>query len=638
MGAMALACFLPFSSGLLQRHDFADSAPTLTMNTRCQLPLADLPRLIAGALLLCLAGVLTAAAQPSGGPYGPVQQRYEVPVAAHVYYVAPGGSADATGAALDQATTLEAAIARVVTGDAIVLRGGTYRTGGLALNQGVTLQPYADERPVLNGTEVATEWTALPDGRWRTSWTKLFPAAPADWWNRARFEKQTPVVLFNNDMVFIDGELLGAVGTEQEVTAKSYFINYEAGQVTIGTNPQGRLVEITARDSALTRTIRDVHGRANDRRGPVIRGITFTQYAYRALEVEGTEPGQHMDPSQFGKEVVGTTLENVTISFCSRVAGYFRGDGLVIRNCLVADCGTEGLYVIDSADILLERNIVTRTNRAEKIAGYFASAVKIFNQCYRATCRDNLVIDNPDASGVWYDVGEVDGVFVNNWVERANEGFFFEISKGAICAGNVFVNCVNGVKVLNSSNAQVYQNTCYNSPVVFGRTQRSAVGDHFGWHPSAGPGVEERHGHVLANNLMVADEKFPGPLLQVFQNPQVRHLRDSQLKEADGNVYVRRAGAKPQPLAAWSPAANEQDSAEAATLDDLRKMAPPFEAAARVYPDYWGRLFLSVELRNFQLARAFPGADAGVPLPAAIRDLLQWRSDSAAFPGAYPPK
>ena len=33
-------------------------------------------------------------AQPSGGPYGPIPQRYEVPKgAAHVYYVAPDGQA-----------------------------------------------------------------------------------------------------------------------------------------------------------------------------------------------------------------------------------------------------------------------------------------------------------------------------------------------------------------------------------------------------------------------------------------------------------------------------------------------------------------------------------------------------------------
>ena len=73
-----------------------------------------------------------ARAQPSGGPYGPIPQTYQLPdKAAHVYYVAPDGKAEAPGTTLAEPTTLEAAIARVVTGDAIVLRGGTYRTGGL---------------------------------------------------------------------------------------------------------------------------------------------------------------------------------------------------------------------------------------------------------------------------------------------------------------------------------------------------------------------------------------------------------------------------------------------------------------------------------------------------------------------------
>src|SRR5690242_781701 len=88
-------------------------------------------------------------AQPSGGPYGPIDQHYEIPKATHVYYVAPDGKADAAGTTLEQPTTIESAIERVVTGDAIILRGGIYRTGGLILNQGVTIQPYADERPIL---------------------------------------------------------------------------------------------------------------------------------------------------------------------------------------------------------------------------------------------------------------------------------------------------------------------------------------------------------------------------------------------------------------------------------------------------------------------------------------------------------
>ena len=51
-----------------------------------------------------------AAAQPSGGPYGPLAQRYEVPRdAAHVYYVSPDSDAAAPGLTLVAPTTIEAA-------------------------------------------------------------------------------------------------------------------------------------------------------------------------------------------------------------------------------------------------------------------------------------------------------------------------------------------------------------------------------------------------------------------------------------------------------------------------------------------------------------------------------------------------
>ncbi len=594
---------------------------------------------LALALALCFAAASFAPAAPSGGPYGPTQLKYELPQAKRIFFVAPDGKTEATGSTLELPTTLETAIAQVSTGDAIILRGGVYRTGNLKLSQGITMQPYADELPIIKGTEIATEWTAQQNGLWRTSWKKLFPAKPADWWRRERHGRETPRHLFNNDMVFIDGELLSAVAGEHDLTPKSYYIDYENQLIFIATNPENRVVEITAQDSALTRTIGMAHGKPTDRRGPTIRGITFTQYAYRALEVEATEPEQRMPPSEFGKEVVGTTLENVTLSFCSRVAGYFRGDNLVIRNCLVSDCGTEGIYVISSADILLEKNIVTRTNSAERILGYFASAVKIFNQSYRATCRDNLIIDNPHASGVWYDVGEVDGVFVDNWVERTNDGFFYEISLNAICAGNVFVNCNRGIHILNSSNVQVYQNTLFNSVVKIERSERSAVGDHFGWHPSTGPDVEERHNHALVNNLLSADETFNGPLLLLAQSAAVRDcLKTPQVGQLDGNVYVRRTNIRPQPLVTWSPAANNDSSLDFADLTELRKTFPAYETKSRDFANYWGPLFRNPQLGHFELTNAFVGSNVGVALPNHIRELIRLNPSTPPFPGAYVPQ
>ena len=601
--------------------------------------LRRLGRLIAGLAIACGIGCSAAVAAPSGGPYGPVVRTYDVPAdAAHVIYVAPDGSADAKGDAADRPTTIEAAIDRAVTGDAIILRGGTYRTGGLVINQGVTLQPYRDERPVFKGTEVAKDWTAQPNGLWRISWTKLFPAVPADWWRREREGRVTPRWLFNNDMVFVDGRMLQQTGSETTLDADHCYIDYAAKLVFIAVDPTQHLVEITAHDSALVRTTAEAHGKRNDHRGFVLRGLTFTQYAYRALEVEGTEPDKLADPATFGKDVVGTVLEDCTITHCSRVAAYLRGDQLVVRHCLVSDTSTEGIYVIDSADVLLEKNIFTRNN-VEGITGYYPSLVKIFNQSYRVTCRDNLVLGDQQTNGIWYDVGNVDAVFVDNWIVGAEDGFFFEISKGATVAGNVFVDCHKGLRSLNSSGVHAWQNTFVNSQAAFERNERSAVGDHFGWHPSTGPDVDQRVGHVFANNLLVADARFwGGPLLSLEQSPKVKHLRMRHLSQLDGNVYVRLNDAASPKLLSWGPADTESDVLPIDKLDTLRALDAKLEAHGRGFVDYGGPLLRGLRVENYELLGAFPGADAGVEPPEKVRALLGLAPGAKPFPGAYVPE
>jgi hypothetical protein len=272
------------------------------------------------------------------------------------------------------------------------------------------------------------------------------------------------------------------------------------------------------------------------------------------------------------------------------------------------------------------------------MTGYFPAAVKIFNQCYRATCRDNLVLDQPNSNGIWYDVGNVDGVFINNRVENAVDGFFFEISKGAICVGNVFVNCEHGVRVLNSSNVRVYHNTLVNCDASFERTERSAVADHFGWHPSTGPDVAKREGHVFMGNLVVADARFNRPLLRCSQTKALcGRLTKSQLAQLDDNVYVRNGDASAKTLVVWSPADGENCTTEFKSLSELRQLHPEFEAHQSLYlNNYYGSVFQSPELGRFELVKAFPGPGLADSLPDDIRQLLDWSKSDARTPGAYP--
>lgn len=589
-------------------------------------------------------------AQPSGGPYGPIQKTYELPdVAGTIYYVAPDGKSDQPGEELSNPTTIEAAIEKVKTGDAIIMRGGTYRTGNLVFNQGITIQPYKDEQPVLKGTQVVKDWKKQENGLWVTKWEHLFPSKPDSWWRRYRHGSDVPQHRFNNDMVFVDGRFLQSVGWEGELDENSYYINYKTGMVYIGSDPTDKLIEITAFNVGLLRTINDVHGKTSDKIGPTIRGITFTQYAYRAIDVMGYYPTKLEKDSEHGKDVVGTVLENCTISYSARVGGNFIGDSLIIRNCKVSDTSTEGIYIVASSDVLLEKNIFKRNN-IEHLQGYYPSAVKIFNQSYRVTCRDNLVTDQQNSIGIWYDVGNVDGVFFNNWLENIHydethsipntmwpigAGFYFEISRGAVCAGNVFVNCDAGIHLRNSANVEIYQNTLVNSRVIIGRTERTVTGDHFDWHPSTGPGIDERYGHIFKNNLMVADKNFKEPLLSVWQRDTLCGIvTKSQLKQLDYNTYVRSSDFSTTALIQWSTFKN--NDCKTLFLDsvgEIQKINPEYSVHSRYFPDYHGPLFKGYELGNYQLLKTFPGSSNAAMLPSGISKLL---GQTGKYVGAYP--
>lgn len=588
-------------------------------------------------------------AQPSGGPYGPVHKTYDLPkVSGKIFYVSPEGDGNVAGTDISKPTTLEAAVKKGVTGDAIILRGGVYRTGTLVFNQGLIFQPYKNEQPLLKGTFVAGKWEKTGDKLWKTKWEKLFPANPEDWWQRNREEKFTPLHRFNDDMVFVDGHFLQSAGNTTELNDNTFYVDYANKEIYLAINPADKLIEITAFSMALHRVYYEVNGMKADNVGPKIRGIDFTQFADSTIFVECVDPVGVKKESEIGKEVQGTLIEDCAISWCSRIALFLMGDKTTIRNCHVSNTSREGIYVVGSSDVLLENTIIEKNN-IENITGCYPAGVKIFNQCYRCTVRNNLVTNMPNSNGVWYDVGNVDGRFINNWVENVGKpevpvstnsvwpsqnGFFFEISKGAIAAGNVFVNCDHGILALNSSNVEMYNNTFVNSMVCIARDTRSAQGDHFGWHPATGPDVDERYGHVFVNNLLTGDVGFDRPLLLVWQ-PAVlcEKLNETPLKQFDNNVFVKQND-NYKTLAFWSPSKAENCQTEIKTLDELKNLSGA-ATKSQVLVGKHLPLFKSALIKNYQLLKEFPGKTVATEIPANVKKLMGVPSDTKGVVGAY---
>ena len=604
--------------------------------------------LVTTVFFIFFSGVLLIA-QPSGGPYGPVHKTYELPqVSGTIYYVSPEGNAGVAGTEISKPTTLETAVKKGVTGDAIILRGGVYRTGTLVFNQGLTFQPYKDEQPLLKGTFVADKWEKAGEKLWKTKWERLFPADPEDWWQRNREERFTPLHRFNDDMVFVNGRFLQSAANTDELNDNTFYVDYANKVVYLAIDPTDKLIEITAFSMAFYRVYKDVNGKKNDGIGPVIRGIDFTQFADTTIRVDCVDPVGVKAESEIGKEVQGTIIEDCDISWCSRQAIFLMGDKSVIRNCHVSNTSREGIYVIGSADVLLENTIIEKNN-IENITGCYPAGVKIFNQCYRCTVRNNLVTNMPNSNGVWYDVGNVDGRFINNWVENVGKpevpvstksvwpsqnGFFFEISKGAVAAGNVFVNCDHGILALNSNNVEMYNNTFVNSMVCIARDTRSAQGDHFGWHPATGPDVDERYGHIFVNNLLTGNAGFDRPLLLVWQ-PAVlcERLNETPLKQFDNNVFVKQND-NYKTLAFWSPSKADNCQAEIKTLTELQQLSGAANKSVVLEGKHLP-LFKSEILDNYNLLDGFSGKTTATDIPANVKKLMGIPADARGFVGAY---
>jgi hypothetical protein len=309
------------------------------------------------------------------------------------------------------------------------------------------------------------------------------------------------------------------------------------------------------------------------------------------------------------------------------------------------------MMVIASSDVLIEKNIFT-ANNIEQLQGVYPAALKIFNQTHRVVCRNNLIIDIPYSNGVWYDVGNVDGIFVNNWVENVGtshhkkagdnpwgnqNGFMFEISKGVTCAGNVFLNCDNGVFVLNSCNAQIYQNTFVNSILCIGRDTRTAEGDHFGWHPGSGPAFDKREGHRCLNNLFYGDETFNRPLIITWQPKEVAEkLKNSQFKQLDYNVFVKSNIYTTEPILHLDPTGIADCKPDIFELADLQKTAVETTGTNQYFGNFYNSPFKSIVLKNFELIPEFkPSIHSGL-IPDNTRILLGLPKNTSSYFGAYP--
>ncbi|UYZ64942.1 right-handed parallel beta-helix repeat-containing protein [Hymenobacter weizhouensis] len=373
---------------------------------------------------------------------------YALPTSGPVRYYSPAGSNDNDG--LTPATawrTLTNAqvnsTALVPTGATLVFATGTYPVDEVGIRRRLTLQPAPGAKAWLTGSIPVTNWVA-DNGDWRAdNWTATFPNDADPRTRDAAFPAS-----HLQDMVFVNNLGLKQVLTRAEVrvaTATSpatFYVDYATKQLYIGANPAGNRVEAAAYHFGI-KVVSDAAA------GTRIRGLGFRGYG---------------GDSALQGWTTGYTIENCTFAW-NALAGMVIGNtptNVRVRGNTFTDNGHQGLSVggpdASAANFVIERNTF-RFNNNEHFRRNWAAAGLKLHHLDDVMVRNNLFEFN-NCMGLWLDL-DVERVQVLANVAHHNSavGIFFEVSRGALLAGNVAYGNSDGVYISGSSNVQIYNNT-----------------------------------------------------------------------------------------------------------------------------------------------------------------------------------
>ena len=353
--------------------------------------------------------------------------------------------APCTGVAVAPGADLEALAATRPAGTVFCIAPGTYRvrsqiqprdgqqfvgTGpGVVITGGVPLTGFASSggRWVATGTTTA----AYVEGDGFSGY--LYPEAP-----------------YAND-VTVDGVLLHKVGVriggkvygepESAIGPGSYFVDYDAGTVSLGSDPAGHDVEMgVAAD-----------GFGSQAAGVVIRDVTLDLFTSGGVEMRGAAHDW--------------TVDDVSVT-AAHDTGVKLLDGSLLHGGSIAWSGRYGLSA-HGAGVTVDGVDVSHSDAAHYRDSTTGSCVAAggskFVRTVGLVLRNSVFHDNL-CNGIWLDVDTYDSTIENNTsVRNEKDGIRVEVSHKMEISGNTVAdNGGWGIYLSNAPDADVSGNTVTN--------------------------------------------------------------------------------------------------------------------------------------------------------------------------------
>lgn len=467
---------------------------------------------------------------------------YSVP--ARAVFASPGGSDSAAGTLAAPLRTIGAAIARASQGGTVVLRGGTYHEEvTIPVNKPLTVQAYPNEAVWLDGSRQVSNF--VPSGKVYAAagWTPTFDSSPTYQWGKPGTEHGGSFVdpaypmASHPDQVWIDNAAQKQVGSLAEVTAGTFYVDYAAKKLYLGTNPAGKTVRASALAKAMS-------VRAEN---SVVRGIGIRRFATSV---------PHMGAVTVEK--TGVVFENVSITDNS-TTGIAVGAGRVtLRNVTSARNGLMGVSVV-YADGLTVTGLDASGNNVERFkTAPVAGGMKVGRT--RGVSVKQSTFRNNAGTGLWLDESVYNADLSGNAMTgNASHGVSAEISAKVRLVDNVIADNRNfGVKVNNTSEVEIWNNTFSGN----GR-QINVVQDKRRASNQSTPGHDPRqpfpdrtmtwvNGPVTVRNNIIASTSAAGNCLLCVEDYSREFTAEQLRVTAQGNVYHRVNAQQPGWAVVWS--------------------------------------------------------------------------------------
>ncbi len=472
---------------------------------------------------------------------------YAVPAGAVV--VSPGGSDNGKGTAASPYRSLTRAVSAARSGQTIVLRAGTYHEK-VTIPDGkrLTIQSYPREAVWLDGSSVVNGFVKTDTAFVASGWKHEFDSSPTYTWGAAdghengwTFVDPKHPMAAHPDQVWLDGVAQRQVASRNHVVPGTFYIDYTADKLYLGSNPVGMTVRASTLEKAVS--IRSS--------GTTVRGIGIRRYAPSV---------PHM--GTLTAERPGITLENLVITDNATTGLAVGAAENTIRNVTVARNGMLGATATYADKLKVTGFSATDNNREHFNSSPVAGGLKVART--RGVSVTDSVFAGNDGTGLWFDESVYDMTITgNNMLENSSHGVSVELSAKAVVVNNIIAgNAGHGAKINNTSSVQVWNNTFAANGRALNIVQdnrRAANRSTPGHDPRQAfpdPTMTWINGPVTVRNNILAAANSSANCLLCVEDYSHQFSAEQMKVTAQGNVYHRVTSAAPRWSVVWSNGAS----------------------------------------------------------------------------------